>query len=143
MNIITPILKIRGVTLKLLQRLEKLVEREDRPSVRVIPKKKQKRKRNRKPLRFVLDTPLMTELIERLTRTRDEDITYVSGIRVDNDRILTRAIPVELSSASMAHAHASARSCAEVMIRLVEADLPLVAMAHSHPAALMPEQHGS
>ena len=83
--------------------------------------------------RFVVDCLFLCELIERLTLTAREDVTYVSGIRVGDDRILTRIIPVDLDSASLGHANASAASCAEVMIRLVEADLPLVAMAHSHP----------
>lgn len=133
MILLAQIHKLTGVSIKILRRLESAIGGEQPTGVRVLKKKPPKRKRRKKPLRFVLDTPLLTELIDQLTRTDDEDITYVSGIRTDDDRILTRAIPVELASASLAHAHASARSCAEIMIRLVEADLPLVAMAHSHP----------
>ena len=83
--------------------------------------------------RFVVDCLFLCELIERLTFTAREDVAYIAGIRLGTDRVLTRMIPVDLDSSSVAHANANPVSCAEVMIRLVEADLPLVAMAHSHP----------
>ena len=80
-----------------------------------------------------MDTPFLRELVAFLTTTSEENAAYVSGIQLGRFRILTRIIPVAMHSTSIVHANARSDSCAEVLIQLVETDLPLVAMAHSHP----------
>ena len=80
-----------------------------------------------------MDCPFLCELIEFLTTTERENACYVSGIKLPKDRVLTQIVPVELDSASMAHANANPTSCTQVLIQLHLAELPCVAMAHSHP----------
>jgi hypothetical protein len=109
-------------------------KRDETIKVKILTTRREEEAHLHVPLaRFVVDCLFLCELIERLTLTDKEDVTYIAGIRLGSDRVLTRLIPVDLDSSSVAHANANPVSCAEVMIRLVEADLPLVAMAHSHP----------
>jgi len=135
-----PVLWLRDLILWFRDRIERFRNRNRKPEtssevrVKILPREGKMAPRDEdSPTRFVVDSMFLCELIERLTLTHREDVAYIAGIRLGQDRVLTRIIPVGLDSSSVAHANANPTACAEVMIRLVEADIPLVAMAHSHP----------
>lgn len=83
--------------------------------------------------RFIANVRFLRRLIEHLTPTPDEHMTFVSGPTFGDLRIMSEICPVETESQSLTHASASAQDCASALVQLLEEGNELHALAHRHP----------
>jgi len=84
---------------------------------------------------YVVDTWFIQDLIRHLTPGRDEEITHVTGPRVGPARVLSRICQIRAETKSLVYARASAQSCADTEIEILEHGNLVHAMAHSHPGS--------
>lgn len=95
-----------------------------------------------KPL-FVINSMMLYDCFERLTRTKEEDLMVVTGSCVDHIRSLERIVPVSLSRQSVVGAKADDQSLADGLINLCEFGLRPLAYLHSHPGFGIEATHPS
>lgn len=82
---------------------------------------------------YVCDGWFLQDLIRDLTPGADEEITHVTGARVGSVRVLSRLCRLTVQNKTPVFAKATARSCADTEIEILEHGNMLHAMAHSHP----------
>jgi hypothetical protein len=82
---------------------------------------------------YVMDAWFAQDLIHELTPGPDEEITHVTGARVGPVRILSRICRLTAQTKTVVFARATAKSCADTEIEILEHGNMLHAMAHSHP----------
>ena len=82
---------------------------------------------------YVVDGWFLEDLIHHLTPGPDEEVAHVTGARVGAVRMLSRICQLTTESKTMVYARATAKSCADAEIEILEHGNLLHAMAHSHP----------
>jgi len=82
---------------------------------------------------YVIDAWFAQDLIRHLTPGKDEEITHVTGPRVGSVRVLSRLCQMKTETKTTVYARATAQSCADTEIEILEHGNLLHAMAHSHP----------
>lgn len=83
--------------------------------------------------KFVVDSWLLEDLVRLLASGPNEEACYITGVEVGGQRVLYRTIPVSLEAQSPVHARGSAKSCAGILVEILQRGYKLFAMAHSHP----------
>lgn len=84
-------------------------------------------------LLYLVDGWFLQDLIEQLTPTQDEEITYVTGVSFGRVKVLSRICRVTLEKQSAVYAKATAKSCTDALAEILEKGNTLHVMAHSHP----------
>ena len=88
----------------------------------------------REPL-FVINSLMLYECFQLLTRTEDEDLHAVTGSIIGNLRLLEHVIPLSLRVQNVVGAAADNYNLASSLIRLNDFGLRPLAYFHSHPGS--------
>lgn len=85
------------------------------------------------PKTYLVGVPFLRDVVRMLTRTRNEDLVYVTGL-ADPEGVyaLTRVVRLDLDR-GVAHATPIPKSAAHALLRLEEAGELLLATFHSQP----------
>lgn len=90
------------------------------------------RRFKKKPV-FVTDAWTLQDFYQRLVKGSCEEIFYVTGVQLDNLRVLSRMCCLEYEKQSPAYVRATRKSSVNALIEMVEHDNRLHLVAHSHP----------
>jgi hypothetical protein len=90
--------------------------------------------RNRGGDTFLVESFFLRELIQSLTPTPDEHMSFLTGPKVRSIRVICRcAAQVPMEQQSVVFVRTSAINVADALIPIIEQGSELAAVAHSHP----------
>ena len=82
---------------------------------------------------YVADTRFLRDLIQCLTPGPDEEIAYVTGVKLGTLRVLSRIVPLGLAQQSPVYALSDRASTADALLSMLHDGNILHVMSHSHP----------
>jgi proteasome lid subunit RPN8/RPN11 len=82
---------------------------------------------------FVADSWTLQDLYQELVKGPCEEICYVTGVQLDNVRVLSRMCPLEYESQSSVFVRATRKSSADALIEMIEHGNTIHLVGHSHP----------
>lgn len=93
---------------------------------------------------YLADAWFLRDLVRHLTPGKDEEISYVTGLRVAQVRVLSRIRAVSLAQHSAVYARGTARSCSDALIEILEAIKHLTqAVTQGLPIHVVLQEHAS